>query len=377
MYLLYAPSDKFGSLPANHPLLTDDVRFTQNVAYCPTFYWHKTHIINGCKDITPKRLEQLRATRQLKLILVLAAGGLGDSMWAMPFCRNLKEKYPQSTILVVTEKKNEPAWRYVPYITATIENAVWNMFGLFHKADEIYDFGGVATMLKKYIKLDPIEATFRYARLALPKEKSKCRPHLIVTIDEGRQAQARLARNKIDTTSDTIISISLHSSTPNRTWPFEYTKDLTKRLLNDGMQVIWLGTDKKYSTEYLNNDTNDLGQLNLVGKTDIRNMLAIAALSNVCVGPNSSFMVIGAALNIPTVGLFGSHKPKYRTKFYERFTGLWEPCHCSPCNEHWTECREGHPSPCMKSILPGQVFLAIKYLLKKYPRSILEKLPIE
>ena len=47
MYLLYAPHEKFGLIPPASPLFTDEVKFYQNVAFCPKFYWKKIHVENG------------------------------------------------------------------------------------------------------------------------------------------------------------------------------------------------------------------------------------------------------------------------------------------------------------------------------------------
>lgn len=377
MYLLYAPRKKFGLIPPGQILFSDEVRFYQNIAFCPKFYWQKVHIENGCQDISPNSFKRIRKDRHLRTVTIFATGGIGDSMWAMPFAKALKVKYPQCAIIIVTEKKNAEIWKNVPYVVGVIQNAFWNVGGVIRKSDDVFDFGGIATVLKKQMKLDPIEATFQMTGLPLPKEKSDCRPELILTIDEGKAGERFLESKEINIQTHQLICIGLEASTSNRHWPFEYVKNLTKKLIDENYKVIWLGKSPEYNDKFLDLETKKIGAINLCGETNLRQLMAILALSDLYIGPNSGLMVIATALMTPTLGLFGAFNPKLRAKFYERFTGIWGKAKCSPCNEHWTECRHGHPAPCMKLIDPKEVYNKSKELLEKYPRHILEKLPIE
>lgn len=375
MYLLYAPREKFNNLPPKTPLITEEVLFTSNVAYCPKFFWKKYHILQGCRDVTPNWMVRMRQRRELKNILLIATGGIGDSMWCMPFANALRKKYPQAAILAVCSERVMPVWQGVPYCNMCVKDEFWNMQALVRGADEVFDFAGVATGKEK--QLDPIETVFKTGELPLPKDKKDCRPQLVVTIDEGKRIEAMLKREGISTRTDKIVSIALESSTSNRNWVFEYVKETTKKLIADGYKVIWLGESTDYETRMLDDETNAIGATNLVHRTNLRETMAVLALTDVFVGPASGLMVIATSLEIPTVGLFGAFNPKSRDKFYTKFIPLWHKIECAPCYEHWTECRKGHPAPCMKVIQPIEVYEAIKKLLSLYPRSILGKLPIE
>lgn len=319
----------------------------------------------------------MRQRRELNNILIIAVGGIGDGMWVMPFAKALRLKYPRSVILIACNERSMPIWHGVPFANLCVKDEFWNMQSLIRMADEVYDFGGIATTMQKEMKLDPVEAIFKIGDLPLPKDKKDCRPQLVVTIDEGKKAEALLRRSGVEVKTDKIISIGLESSTSNRNWPFDYTKDLTKKLIAKGFKVIWFGETADYETRFLDDETNSIGAINLVKKTSLRDAMAIIALSDVFVGPGSGLMCISTALEIPTVGLWGAFNPKSRDKFYTKFIGLWHKIECAPCNEHWTECSKGHPSPCMKVISPDEVLTAVLKLHSLYPRSNLEKLPIE
>jgi ADP-heptose:LPS heptosyltransferase len=377
VYLLYAPVEKFGNLAPKTALISDEVLFTHNIAYCPKFFWKKYHLLQGIRDITPNWMKRKRESRVLSNILIIATGGMGDSMWAMPFVKALRGKYPRARILIATEERNMFLWQGVPYADSCVKDEFWNLQSLIRTADEVFDFGGIATFMKKEMRMDPIEAIFSIAEMPTPKEKKACRPHLVITVDEGKAAEAILRKKGIDTKKDKIICIGLNSSTPNRDWPFEYAKELTAQFIHDGYKVVWL-SDKPDFNRKDENEINDLeGVANLAGQISIRQSMAILALSNLYIGPNSALMVISTALEIPTVGLFGAFSPKTRTKFYEKFTAVSGKYKCAPCGEHWTECPEGHPAACMKNLAPTYVYAAAIELLRKHPRTIFEKRPIE
>jgi len=293
----------------------------------------------------------------------------------MPFANALRKKYPRSTILVACTDRVMPVWQGVPYVNVCVSDIFWNLQNLIRSADEVFDFAGVATGKKMHV--DPVETVFKEGELPLPKDKKDCRPMLVVQIDEGKKVEALLKREGIDTKTDKIISIGLESSTSNRNWVFEYVKELTKKLISEGFKVIWFGESPDYETRMLDDETNAIGAVNLVHRTNLREAMAILALTDVFVGPASGLMVIATSLETPTVGLFGAFNPRVRDKFYTKFIPLWHKIECAPCNEHWTECAKGHPAPCMKVISSNEVLLAIDELIKKWPRPVLGKLPIE
>lgn len=377
MYLLYAPPEKFQKLPPKAPLISDEVLFTHNVAYCPKYYWYKIHILKGCRDVSPGWMKRLRPKRILRNVLIFATGGLGDSMWSMPFARAVREKYPTARIIIIADRKASPVWQGVPFASGIVEDKFWNVQSLVRNADEIWDFGGIATILKKEMKMDPVEAIFYDAKWPLPKDKSKCKPAPIVQLEEGQRAQAELGRRGVNIKEDTIISISLESSTPNRNWPFEYVKELTKELIADGKKVLWLGESVQWADRVLDEETKQIGAVNFISDTSVRQVMALIAISDLFIGPNSGLMVIATALGIPTIGLFGAFNPMLRAKYYTKFVPIWGRSECAPCNEHWTECPKGNIAPCMKLITSDLVYNASIRLLKECPRSKLGRLPIE
>lgn len=377
MYLLYAPPTKFGTLPKRTTLLSDEVVFTDNIAYCSKFYWTKFHLLIGCIDISPRFMRVRRNKRQINSIVLFATGGIGDSMWAMPFCRHLREKYPNAQIGVVTGPKPAQVWQNVPYANGIIKDEFANVYNTVRNADEVFEFGGIATINKKEMAMDPADACFYHCGYKVPKDKDKMLPWLIVTADEGRRAKTRLEGHGIKLDDHKIVTLSLESSTSNRNWPIQHAIDLTRELCNEGIKVIWTGSSEHLHEYAPTDDATTRNWVNIVCKTNLRELMAIIALTDVFVGSSSGALCIATALKTPSVGLFGAFDPACRDKYYQKFLPIWGRLKCSPCEEHQTECPNGHPAPCMKTILPGIVYDKIKEALTKWDRPAMTKDPIK
>jgi ADP-heptose:LPS heptosyltransferase len=355
-------------------------------------------------------MKQARKERELHRILIIATGGFGDVMWTMPVIKAIRKRWPRARILVATEEKNMPLFSLFPYADFCVKDDFWNLNNLIHNSDEVFDFGGIATFLKKEMKLDPIEACFVHIDIDLPTDKADMIPHMVVSLDEGKQMEARLKRLGIDPNKDKIIAIGLESSTPNRNWPFSYVKKVTDLAIAAGYKVIWLSESKDFgNTVFLSCDCGweftasipdkptemnfkcpvcnkfskysdfkeNTSLINLGGKTTMRDCMALLPFCSAYIGPNSGLMVMSTSLGVPTIGLFGAFNPGVRTKYFQKFKALWGKTDCAPCDEHWTECRLGYPAPCMKKITPDDVWSDLQVMLAIYPHNVQSVRPIE
>jgi ADP-heptose:LPS heptosyltransferase len=409
MWLIKAPVEKYGIIPEGKHLISEDVKFHGNIALASKFYWTKAHLMNGCHDITPRWMIKARQKRKLINILVIAKGGIGDVLWILPFIKELKVQNEKSTIVVLTDDRALPVFHNFPYIATAVKDQLWNVQGLFDAADEIYDFGGMATVYTNMDKLDPVERPFKMAGLKQPATRKDMRPHIVLTAAEGKDSLKILENNGINI-KDRIITIATESSTPNRDWPLSFVYSLSCMLVAEGFKVVLVSAKKEHKDLYFLNcpcgwtapinipnlpdklsfkcpsckveQEEDLklkraNIINLAGQTNLRQYMSIIALSDLFIGPNSSGMVIATALEIPTLGLFGNFKPTNRTKFYDKFFYIKGRSDCDTCEDHWTECPKGHPAPCMRSIFPEVVFDEALRMIKNFPRTGITKKPID
>ncbi len=75
--------------------------------------------------------------------------------------------------------------------------------------------------------------------------------------------------------------------------------------------------------------------VNMVGQLKLDETVAAIADSALLVGVDTGLTHMGTALNVPTVGLFGSTRP-YLDTGSPRTAILYEPMDCSPCRRHPT-----------------------------------------
>jgi len=402
MHLLYAPVKRFGDLPKDSVLFCDEVKFSNNFALCHNQYFYKKHLLAGCVDVSPSILRRLRSKRKIRNIVLFAFGGFGDSCWAMPFAKELKKTYIGCKIFVLTEQKNVPLWLGADYIDFIGEDTFEARSKYMKFADEIYEFGGMATVYENCKKLDPVEAIFRMGDLKLPTLKKDCRPSFNLKLPDYQSIKSLLKDYNLNIYKDSYIVLATESSTPNRDWSNHYNKILTQMLVDFGYKVVLLSRNKtlennidfscdcgfsmstfskssidKYKFNCpkcgkiisFNRSIDQKNIINLTSKTNIRQAMVLISQADAFVGPNSGLMVLATGFEVPTVGLFGAFHPKSRTKFYEKFIALWGNLECSPCDEHWKACNKGLIAPCMLLIKPAQVFLSVKDLLKKYPKQ--------
>lgn len=374
MYLLEAPEKLFGVMPAGTAPVCDHVKFYSNVGFCTSQFWKKAHTDLGFVDITPPILVKKRERRTLSSVLLRATGGIGDSLWVTPVAKQIKKLHPRAVVAVAVTPELAPLWKLCPWCDSVLNFGSWQHLGFESRASEIYDFGGIATVYPDLMALEPVSACMAVAGLKLPSARADMRPDIRLPHSAGVSAGEVLKKHNIDVSKDRIVAICVEASTANRCWPYSFCIDLAKRLAAEGSRVVLLGKSLEYADSLIDEKLGEIGVANLLGKTSIVGAWAIMAMCDCVVAPNSSPLVVASALSVPCVGLFGSHDPRRIGKYYDRFIGISANLSCSPCNEHWTECRLGHPAPCMRSISVDSVISAVFKLFKLHPvikRSVL------
>lgn len=140
--------------------------------------------------------------------------------------------------------------------------------------------------------------------------------------------------------------------TPNKNWPQENWEIAISLMLRFG-SVVEIGTPQ--------NSTPSESRANYVdlrGKTPIAELTAVLAIANAHVGPISGPVHLAAAVNTPSVVIYGGFEGPVCTN-YPGNINLTSSPPCSPC---WllTECP--HQRACLSSITPEQVVSAVRKL---------------
>jgi len=123
-----------------------------------------------------------------------------------------------------------------------------------------------------------------------------------------------------------------------------------RRLVERGLKPIILGTQPSY------NIVKEYGNiLDLSGKTNLGEVVAILARSSMLVAVDSGVLHLGAAVGTPVVGLYGSSNPAITGPQGEGHIVLTSGAGCSPCVK--TDCSLGRK--CMTDLTPDMVISAV------------------
>jgi ADP-heptose:LPS heptosyltransferase len=129
-----------------------------------------------------------------------------------------------------------------------------------------------------------------------------------------------------------LVAACVGSSCPSRRWFPDRTAAVLRRLLerHAGAAVL-LGTaaDAGYAAAV----TAAAGDRvrNLVGRTDLRGLLAVLARARLAFGPDSGALHLAAALGVPALSLWGATSAARSTPFGAEALAIEGAAPCAPC----------------------------------------------
>jgi len=149
-------------------------------------------------------------------------------------------------------------------------------------------------------------------------------PALMVEEEEKRKAieKFNLPRE--------FVVISPFSNFPLKEWSLENWLELVKRIR---LPVVVVGKERGEAFK-------DSSVINLVGKTSLRELMAVISLSKAVISCDSSPVHIANALGVPAISIYTATSPDYGfypLKGYYLKPDLW----CSPCSPNPKRCKTG------------------------------------
>jgi len=156
--------------------------------------------------------------------------------------------------------------------------------------------------------------------------------NLVVDTTELETATNTLKKHGAIPGKHTIIGINPGAAFGSaKCWLPERFAHVTKRLLeNPNARIVYFGDDS--GTPLVKDICKEMPKqvINLAGKTNIRELMALIAKCTVMLSNDSGPMHIAAALKTPLVALFGSTCDK-KTGPYQHGTVIHKHVDCSPC----------------------------------------------
>jgi len=142
---------------------------------------------------------------------------------------------------------------------------------------------------------------------------------------------------------------------PAKRWSKENFAQIALNLSHAQFQIVVLGSnaDKGAADEIEQTcKAKGLNILNLAGKTDLTQAIALIARARGVISNDSGLMHIAAGFKRPQVAIFGSSSPQHTPPLNELAEVCWLSLPCSPCYKRI--CPLGHTN-CLKNISVAQV----------------------
>jgi ADP-heptose:LPS heptosyltransferase/GT2 family glycosyltransferase len=289
------------------------------------------------------RWERYLVSRTLsnKILVKISSDGIGDVLACTPILQGLRVDHPKSTIEVET---TAPAiFENNPFI-----NGAWikqnKRQGVGY--DRVVDTRGINYGLKTPIA--------KQAAFLAQTHIEDIRPQLFMTKIELEQGNRLIAKPKRKFT----IAVSLLMGRTNwqgRNWNLEAAEQLVKMLTQQGITVVEVGHGIPGT---------GVSDVDLIGKTQLRELFSVIANCNLFVGIDSLGFHIAQSFGIPTVALFGATEPISRVvNFRKTAIVRSEGLNCLGCYQKkgltsYNVCTKGNEG-CMKSITAKHVMAAI------------------
>lgn len=356
--------------------------------------------------------------KDLKKILIIKFWGMGSILLATQTICNLKYRYPNSEISMLTLKQNQTFCNLIKSIDRTIVFSpapthlfIFNFLKLIKEIREnTYDllidlefgvnFSAIVAFFvrakekigfdavkywrgKLYIRKVPFDHGRHVSRIFNKMIKGIDNNHnfqekdikfdSVFNLDP--QAESRLLQKLRDEyklkNEDFLIIMNINASSlnQNRRWPLEYYVDLCKDLIKENRNMIALigaQEDVGYVKEFTSFIKSE-NILDLSGQLQIEELIYLIKNCNVFIGNDSGPLHIACALDKPTVSFFGPETPLlYGPPDDSKHIVFYKDIYCSPClNIYNSKTFICHDNQCLKQITPEEVKQEIKEILPK------------
>ena len=167
-----------------------------------------------------------------------------------------------------------------------------------------------------------------------------------------------------------VVNVNTSWLSSNRCWPLSRFSNLIEKMANAyGAKIILIGAkrDIPWVEELTFATSSDQNIVNLVGKTNITQLLALLEQVDLVITNDSGPLHLAVMMGTPTISFFGPESPVQYGPRGEKHTVMYKGYYCSPClhvyNEKNSRCED---NICLKDISVDEVFKVVSYYYRNW-----------
>jgi ADP-heptose:LPS heptosyltransferase/SAM-dependent methyltransferase len=356
------------------------VQFVNGEAKVDKQYFRDLLLRKSCSEISCNIIDP---DWKPEKILVIRLGAYGDNLMITSALRGLRNKYPDATIHFIGSQPHNSILVNNPHINGIIIAPQQDIGHIIHDYDEVYD-------LYQHIEHNP-ESDWENAydlaerRLDVVDYVDDHTPVFVPTDNEVQEAKNLLTRFGFDPDKKLIL-IHAESSSMLRRMSIQTALKVSHHFIDKGYKILFAGHDhatpnmeyidcvsckKTVAAELVGQVTTTTincpfcQSVNTVTKTDKnkdilflhqllgdvspRTIFTMQKFVELVIAVDSAHSHIAAALDVPSVLLYGPFDPDLRARYYKKARKLFLPTDCGPCNQLSPNCviYPKGPPPCM------------------------------
>lgn len=193
-------------------------------------------------------------------------------------------------------------------------------------------------------------------------------PRFDLEVSENRKREAQQLLHEQGTRIGAPLILLCPGSINSRAkrWPAERYAALGDRLIESGANVVLIGSPSELDVSQEVCKHAQRQPIVLTGKTTVAEATAIISMADVLITNDTGPAHIGAALNTPTLVIFGPTNPLTTYPLSPSAEIIRHPPDCAPCMLR--DCPIDHR--CMTAIEPEEVFERASALMARQPEEV-------
>jgi ADP-heptose:LPS heptosyltransferase len=245
-----------------------------------------------------------------RVCIVRSVGGIGDVLMTTPALRQLKQSFPQITLVYAVDRhrsSRDPYWNLVknaPFIDEIIDARFVDR----SKFDAVVDISSICIRYE-HKALPPLNRIDLFARaLGMNYMQSKVP---FYKVEPAEKAKACSVIAPMRSKYKYVVALHTASFDGKRSWPASKYVEMLKyaEIHNPEIGFLLFDFNRVMPANQFSNviDCSD---------TTVREMAALIKEADILVGPDSGPMHIAGAVGTPAVVAFGAIPPQARINYY-------------------------------------------------------------